>query len=563
MATNDKDVLKTKVWLSDGTKFNFPEKVQQNTGICFIGGGTRALTGAMGALRALTQLKLIKNIGYISCVSGGSWASTAYCYYKSGAENDAEFLGPITEPKDITMDGLEILDENCLGHTATTSLRHKLIELMPKVPEDELWLRAISEVYFEPFGIYSPAEPDQPDQPGQPTYFSLDEDTVKDIKKRNPILADAVFNTVHIPEDPDNKRPFLIIDSTLIGPNELALFSDETVVTFQYTPLYVGSPLYKDVTYHSQKHGDKTLPVGGGFIEPFAFGGPEPAQAPVKGTLTVPKPEKAFTLANASGASSAAYSGFAEEIEIPTPIERIAKLIKRILHFSRGLKLKNLAPQELYWPVTEAADTAAKLFDYGDGAVIDNTGMCALLQRKVKNIIVFLNTGTKLNLDFDPANPPKKGDVASDMSALFGYPFAATNENNQVFKQSDFTTVVGSLQDAKRKGETLITACDLEVQPNDWWGIEGNWTVKVCWIYLDRVPTWEEQLPKDIQKEIKKGNRHHFKHGKFRHFPNYKTVDENFLDLVELTPSQVNLLGHLCCWNVLHNADTIKDLLTA
>lgn len=554
MAKNNNDVLKTKVWISDGTKFKFPEQVKQNTGICFIGGGTRALTGAMGALRGLTQLKLIKNIGYISCVSGGSWASTAYCYYNSGAKDDDEFLGPITEPGDITMDSLENLDQNCLGHTATTSLRDKLIKLMPKVPENELWLTAISEVYFQPFGIYSP---------DQPAYFSLDEDTVMDIKKRNPILAGAVFNTVRIPEKPDNKRPFLVIDSTLMGPNELALFSEETVVTFQYTPLYVGSPLYKEVTYHSQKQGDKTLPVGGGFIEPFAFGGPEPAKPPVKGTLTVPKPEKPFALANASGASSAAYAGFVEEISVPKTIRKIGKLIKKILGFSKGLKLKNLAPQELYWPVTKKADTPAKLFDYGDGAVIDNTGMLALLQRKVKNIIVFLNTSTKLDVDFDPANPPKKGDVASDMSSLFGYPFAATNENNQVFKKSDFTTVVGNLQDAKRNGKTLITACDLEVQQNDWWGIAGNWTVKVCWIYLDRVSSWEEQLPKDIQKEIKKGNRHHFKHGKFKHFPNYKTVDENFLDLVELTPRQVNLLADLCCWNVLQNADTIKNMLTS
>jgi hypothetical protein len=554
MATKNNNELKTKVWLNKGTQFNFPEKVQQNTGICFIGGGTRALTAAMGALRGLTQLKLIKNIGYISCVSGGSWASTAYTYYKTGARDDSEFLGPVTAPQDITMEGLLNLSENCLGYTATISLLKRLEKLMPEVPEDELWLRAISEIYFQPFGIYSP---------DQPAYFSLDENTVTDIKKRNPLLADAVFNTVRQPDIPDNRRPFLVINSTLIGPNELALFSEESVVTFQYTPLYTGSPLYKDVTYHSQKKGDKTLPVGGGFIEPFAFGGPEPAKPPVEGILTVPKPQKPFTLANASGASSAAYSGFVEEISVSKTIARIAKLLKRIFKFPKGVKLKNLAPQEMYWPVTEAANNPAILFDYGDGAVIDNTGMISLLQRKVKTVIVFLNTGTKLDMDYNPENPPEKGDIASDMASLFGYPFTSTNAKNQVFKKSDFTDVVANLQDAKRKGVTIMTTSNLEVQQNEWWGVAGNWTVKVCWVYLDRVPEWENQLEKDIQKEIKKGNRRYFKSGKFKHFPNYKTVDENFLELVELTPRQVNLLADLCCRNVLENGGLFEALLTA
>lgn len=553
MAKKNNDELNTKVWISSGTDFKFPEKVKQNTGVCFPGGGTRALTAAMGQLRGLTKLKLIKNVGYISCVSGGSWASTAYTYYRTEAADDAEFLGPITEPKDITMDGLGVISKSCLGYTATTSLRDVLIKLMPKVPEDELWLRAISEVYFEPFGIYSP---------DQSAYFSLDDSTVTDIKKRNPILKDAVFNTVRKNVAPENTRPYLVINSTLIGPNELAPFSDETVVTFQYTPLYVGSPLFKEVTYKSQhKDVERTLPVGGGFIEPFAFGGSEPATPPDKGTLNVPEPDKPFALANASGASSAAYAGFVEDLHVPTTIERIIKLIKRIINIPRKEKLKNLAPQEMYWPVTTTEVKPAKLFDYGDGAVIDNLGLISLLQRQVKTIIVFVNTSTKLDVDFDPDNPPKKGDIDSSMSALFGYPFSDTYKNNQVLKSSDFSTVVGNLQDAKRKGVTIMTTSELEVQQNDWWGVAGNWTVKICWVYNDRVAAWESQLEKDIRKEIKKGNRRHFKTGKFKHFPNYKTVDENFLDLVELTPEQVNLLADLCCWNVLENQDTFKELL--
>ena len=106
------DRLSARIWTSEGTRFSFAERQSDAvpggglTGVCFSGGGTRALTAAMGQLRALTSLELVDKIGYISCVSGGSWASTAYTCYREGAASDEEFLGPMTAPQNITMAGL-------------------------------------------------------------------------------------------------------------------------------------------------------------------------------------------------------------------------------------------------------------------------------------------------------------------------------------------------------------------------------------------------------------------------------------------------------------------------
>lgn len=219
--------LKAKVWVSEGMNYQFAEQeqnVKNNTGVCFSGGGTRSLSAVVGQLRGLRHLGLIKNIDYISCVSGGSWASTAYTYYQSGPKDDTQFLGPMTEPKKLTLANLKELDPNCLGYTATKSLRNALWDLFTKgTPFDELWSRAIGQIYFEQFGIYSP---------DTPAYFSLDSETVDDIKRRNPFLGDAVFRTVRTEE----KRPFLVINSCLLGPYKDAPLAKENPLSFNIPP---------------------------------------------------------------------------------------------------------------------------------------------------------------------------------------------------------------------------------------------------------------------------------------------------------------------------------------
>ncbi|MEM1323055.1 MAG: hypothetical protein AAGG75_22510, partial [Bacteroidota bacterium] len=129
----------TRLWINKGTDFEFAEKqlgVKQRTGVCFSGGGTRSLSATMGQLRGLQSLQLIDKVDYISCVSGGSWASALFTYYKSnpqgtqGPISDADFLGPVVAPHDImvnpphdpTKNWLGTADPKRLGTTATNSL---------------------------------------------------------------------------------------------------------------------------------------------------------------------------------------------------------------------------------------------------------------------------------------------------------------------------------------------------------------------------------------------------------------------------------------------------------
>jgi hypothetical protein len=546
------DTLTTRIWISTAQESLFPEQQepyaarlaeQPNIGFCFSGGGTRALSAAMGQLRGLIDIDVLKHARYISSVSGGTWACALFTYYPSGPglpQNDAEFLGPVTPPGEITTDGLKQMPETRLGYVATLSLRNNLLKLVEnRDPSDRLWLDAVGLTFFQNFDLYDPEKP---------AYFSLDQGTVQEIREANPQLQGAPFHTVRT----ESYRPFLVMNSCLVGPNAVAPFTSEQLVPFEYTPLAVGSahPLEPTFTSRKKNKASETRLVGGGFVQPFAFGGNPSSQAPEGCTpatppnacaLTdLPATPRPYTLADAAGTSSSAAAGSLDQFGLTD----------------------QLGAQALYWPVTAKADPPVEEFDFGDGGSLENFGVLSLLQRKVERLVVFINTPTPLNLDYDPAATPTGKDVDSNLPPLFGYPIGV-HIHNQVFPQSDWPGIISSLQDARRAGKTVLAQTEHEVQANDWWGIEGGWKARVLWFYLDRVPDWESQLKWSIQAQIKMGNTKILGWlSPYRHFPNYATIDENALDLVELTPRQVNLLADLTCWTITENQDTIRKFLS-
>ena len=89
----------------------------------------------------------------------------------------------------------------------------------------------------------------------------------------------------------------------------------------------------------------------------------------------------------------------------------------------------------------------------------------------------------------------------------------------------------------------------------------GNWPVNICWVYLDRAPKWEIQLPGPIRQEIEDGNQGILSHGRFKDFPNYATFGENPGQIIRLTPPQVNLMADLACWIVMQHEQELEQFL--
>jgi len=499
----------------------------------------------MGQLRALVANDLMGSVGYVSGVSGGSWCATAFTYYIRPGSDD-EFLGIPVEPNALTWPGL-LGDPAALGQTATTDLGQVIYDLWEAgVPSDQLWLQAIGTVFFQPFGLYDPVDP---------KYFSLNEQAVRSIAQRNPSLAGATFVLPRSEFSPKvAPRPYLIINSCLIWPT--GEFRHENLMGFEYTPLYVG--IAKASTLSDA--GEQRL-VGGGYLEPFAYGSPAPVAPPRppsglggSWTVQVPPPEAVFTLADASGTSS---SAFARDFDYIDP---------------------NYSPQMPYWPVTKAGGVPALPYDFGDGGSLENYGIIALLLRQVRNIVVFINTSVKLSTvrRFSDKSPPYESEMDDVLPQLFGVPVETDlgqenpYPNDQVFASSDFGRVSDALQDAKNAGRGAVTVSQLTTVANTWWGVHAGIDVQVCWVYLDRVPKWESKLMQQpnpetgntILDDIERGNQSDpLFPGPVEYFPNYLTVNENDWRIVQLSNYQVNLLADLTCWTVNENINAIRGVL--
>ena len=653
----------TKVWLSDGTKFDFAEKgngVKQDTGVCFSGGGTRSLSATTGQLRGLRELGLIDKIDYISCVSGGSWASALYTYYKTdpagqnGPIDDDKFLGPVTAPGDIVVNKPGNPADNWLGYdgperlgtTATNSLAKALLETVfewwedylktnnlsrwnPRnwkkpfahLPWNQLWIAAVGKTFFKPFGLFELQNPFDPASVRQQPFFSKDDTTVAEIRARNrgnSIIDQARFDTVR---NEEGKRPYLVVNACLIGPANRGPFNPEQPVAMEYTPLYVGSvysPRGTTIDYGGTA--DDRLLVGGGTVEPFAYGGAKPTADPSECDppdpralcATVPIPADPFTVAEASGTSSSAFAGLIEEdprrFIDHLHLKRLQKIVLKYLvgelldHSRVDDGIRKLSPKADYWPPTAENGQDARRFAFGDGGVLENYGLIALLRRKVKNIVVFINTPVPLKVNYDPPtpptapNPPTGSDLDGGLPPLFGYPIQSTGtytHNNQVFAKGEFAEVFNKLKAAKQNGKTMIAKCVHTVAENTWWGVDGvrldsngelpadttvspDQQVTILWVYSDRVEEWENQLPQTkfaagdlgevtLKEAIEKGNPSSGNpEGPFQKFPNYKTIGQNSEhELVELTPMQVNLLADLSCWCITNEATrkVFKDTL--
>lgn len=550
-ATNEEEMatLQVKAWpsTSESGSLTFPEDALnlRKTGICMSGGGTRAMVCAVGQLKGLVKIGLLDDVGYISCVSGGSWASVPFTYYKEGAIDDEVLLGTIIPPGELTLEGLKMLEPGFLAGAASAPLLGNMLRDIGSTSHDELWIRGVGQSYMKEYGLYN--------DNGTQKYFSYDWATVRDICSRNPSLQTIDFVVVNSGKEYVH-RPYLVVNSSVSGLYANSPFEDpEPLSVFNYTPLGVGAASAVDPIFRSRKGGEVHTGHIGGFIEPFAFGANVPTSLPVtcpKGSsvyncLTLQAPATPFGIADASGTSSSAYVS--------------TLTASKIL----GHTLSDLSPRQEYWKVPTIGGTLPTSGDrmFGDGGNLENLGAITLMQRNVNKLVIFVNTNTKFNHKYDTIkNPtPTAKDVSSDILTLFGVIAKGSEDmyQNQVFPESDLDDLMAQLVKAKTHGHSLIAQTSHTTVKNDWWGIPAGRQVDIVWVYNDNADDYLDQLEWEIRDQIKDlGGA-----PDFPHFPNYKTVMENTGRLVELSAQQINLLYQFSAWTVYSNPSKF-DILT-
>ena len=523
--------VRARVWLTDGPKAAYPERAHHSvtrpraTGVCFSGGSTRSYAATVGQLRGLTAAGLIDRVGYLSAVSGGAWAATPYTYYPrtEGVASDLDILGRPAEPEDLSLEMLSQIDPQSLAFAATGDFSDALARARAdsSVSPDGVWTRAVGRTFLGPYSLYDPA---------QPVGFTLDDMTAREIRRRHPSVRHLRLHTVRTAAH----RPYLLVHSTLNWPGDESDLTRVNLVGFEYSPLGIGSAAR--LTLRSDRHPAHS--VGGGFVEPFVFGSDAPRTEPgTDGFVTLTLPSVPFTLADAIGASSA-FS-------------------------TTGRDIKTY-PHATYWPIDETND-AATSEAFTDGGDIENYGLISLLRRGVKSVVVFINSMWPVSLEHDPSNWPKdlndthptRLGIDPFLAPLFGAP-SNRFPHNRVFLETDYATVVSALQEAKRRGDTVMTSTRHVIQTNAWWGIDGGAEVKVCWCYNEHVERWGRRLPGPLRRLVREGQAAE-RSGPFAHFPHYLTRAQNPGTLIRLTPVQVNLLAHLSCWNVMESQDALRD----
>ncbi len=480
------------------------------TAVCFSGGGTRSMAATVGQLRGLAACGLLDRVGYLSCVSGSAWAVVPYLY----AADATERLGVVTRPERLTLAGLDRLSSRSLLQPATHSFRDTLESLMAAgvVRPDEVWIRAVGEMFLSPTGLYDPIDP---------VGFGPALDS---------LVSGAVGRADPAPRchRPRTDRPFPVVHAALTWPETRSAAQQR--LPFEYTPLYVGSPQRR--VLRDPEAGTRT--VGGTLVEALGFGCDAPrVEVAADGCVRVPAP-RPFTLGHMIGASSA----------FNTPDRDV-----------RGY------PHALYWTLPSVGGEPCAVNDlFTDGGDVDNLALLGMLRRRIPAIVVFINSVWPLALDHDPRQWPEDSQIDSAVPPLFGQPSPRWS-HNRVFAQSAYREVVSAWQAAKRAGQPLVVSTRLTVEPNAWWGIDGGWEVSVCWVYNDRVPGWEAGLSDEVRR-VFAGGAGQTPDPALMRFPHYRTVGENPGALTRLTSRQVNLLAELAGWGVLESRDALQAVLS-
>lgn len=497
-------------------------------GLCLSGGGSRALSCAMGQLRALRLLGKLDQVFAISSVSGGTWANSLFTYLPESISDD-DFLGePVLDPAKLTLligpHRLDHLPPHNLGWVPTRlgffSNLDSILTLKERYgyPNNELWQGLIGEQVLKPFGLW------QPDASGfDPRHFTWTATSLHEpggILSRNPGLSASDFICVERP------RPVPVFNTALFTNDG----STADLIPFGCTAFFLG------VRHFFPASPDQLGAIGGGGLEPFAMNSTCQAEAEAGcGLVQVSPPARAYSLNDIAGCSSAAFAQLMEE---------------------RFTELSGLVPRYPYWPVGARSEQAALSYRFADGGSLENLGVNALLARRFQRLLVCVNTNQAVSRD-DASGEIM---VSDDLPPLFGFqpfqpgrgyvrygpdqPGSSTTRlyrHNQVFPSECFAELKAGLWAARQAGGAIVVQQTLPVLANRWFDVPGGGTAQILWVYNDFVSGWWEQLALDVRLAIEAES--------LGTFPRYDTVTQ-----LELSATLVNALAHLSCWCLASDA---------
>ncbi len=542
-----------KVWPMPAGATNFPEQSlsdwppqnTSDTGVCFSGGGARAMSAAMGQMRGLRELGLLSQARYMSCVSGGSWAGTIYTFAPTTTD-DTTLLGDYLAPSSIVQKSqvTKALNALCMCNPLTLGLYKALMQFYHVVSDNTLWLRAIGHRFLEPFGKSSSQKGLNNELKG----FTWNQETLASVLKRNA----SSFNkdSFYTVEERSGvaRRPFLIDMVTLIWKPSALPFTHEYLLPVECTPYYSGIPGHYNYTYDGYK-----LDIGGGFVESFAFGKTLYQHQPASADSVWTNMGRPFLLSDMTGTSSSFFAAGAAKADIA----------------------KYWAPVYNYYPIPQTESTPVGEYEQftGDGGNLDNCGILPMLLRQLKNIIVFANSDQQTGYSEIHGVP-----IVADMipplfgykpySELWGYVHYGSKSSDgwailKVFESSQFLPLINKLYKAFQNGQTAMWKQTMVIAADNKLNIpHTTYSPNVLWVYNNPVKQWSDAIASaDVRADVVHGTQGH---GPLAYFPNYSTAFEDvhfwhpssWKKLADMDAYQISMLANLSHWNVTSTTES-------
>ena len=442
-----------------------------NVGIALSGGGSRALTAAMGQLRALSFLQLngkslLSQTKAMSTVSGGSWLGVTFEYLPASV-SDAAYLNqyvpdpgrlvPTTTAGHSPAETLDQLPKGNIGRAlgrdfAVVALALEALALRKlfNTPVNFLWQALIGLHILEPYGLYPHDKRRLPS-----SLFSWDQATLqRDVTGPNPALAAETAHLVPAASADRARRPYLVCNT--------AMFLNQTGMKYQYLAPVQATPFMAGIMGQPQGTDANGRVPGGGGVTSFAFSSNPTA---VQGADVTANQPRQLALADIVGSSSAAFAEtlgnlFAQWQQDPSQMFKAmeerqndilpwigekfgalemaqAKLLMKVtsdvakfteMKSDLGL-LKDLIPEYRYWPVKGAQPfPGTQPSRFADGGSLENTGVAGLLAyQDVDNIIAFVNSSSPLAaadlgvFEGSTELPGTRVHIDGQIPPLFGY----------------------------------------------------------------------------------------------------------------------------------------------
>ncbi|MEM7091907.1 MAG: hypothetical protein AAF567_02800 [Actinomycetota bacterium] len=580
--------------------------------LCVSGGGSRALTAALGQFSALAQLpdphgersSMLARFDHLSSVSGGTWASVLFTYAPETISDEQLLISPV-DPGDLHLGGetkrsgnVEWIDPHSIG---TAPQRFSLESISGALwtmfkwglftkPERWrwFWIIGIGELILRPFGLYEAKYKRRVPFPLPRRFFAPSDSWIaENITPENPTLVPDDFHTMRADRAP------LIVNMNIIENKEVA---NAVQIPVQVTAEWGGAP-----------GNSVDGVVGGGVVESFAFtsslrgGSGDEAEVHF---------DRRYGLSDISACSSAFFAAFILQrldeglddlrVEVQKVVSRIwiPRFITRWLvnRLFKGLtKLLNaeaadLIPVYNYWRPDALAEGSAANAERGfsDGGDFDNSGILGALARTGATRLVSV-----INSEQPLYQHPKSDEVIvpGSIALLFGYQGSVDDAGRwvswggmrpkdplsyvQVFDDSkqEFHAIREALFEATKDASgtpwqrTAWTLATLTTVENPVAGVRAGREVEVFFLVNNRVDAWQDAITDDgLREALAEGQRGQSPtaeqpegdgSGPMEHFPWYPTAGR-----IELDPMAVNMLAQLAAWNIEQLRDELADFLS-